>query len=104
MEFQKRKTIKLYTNLGFFINEKSGKKKPIKKETIQEENYLNAFASHPNIDVSVSRINNVGLSNLSDFSFSNIYGTAKVGIVDNLYTGISNKYVRLVIRLLRLIF
>ncbi len=35
------KNIKLYTNLGLFINEQSGKKKPIKKATIQEENYLN---------------------------------------------------------------
>lgn len=40
-----KKDIKLYTNLGLFINEQSGKKKPIKKETIQEENYLNSLNS-----------------------------------------------------------
>ena len=44
---QSKKSIKLYTNLGLFINEQSGKKKPITKETIQEENYLNSRIISP---------------------------------------------------------
>lgn len=42
-----KKNIRLYTNLGLFINEQSDKKKPIRKETIQEENYLNSIVTSP---------------------------------------------------------
>lgn len=43
-----KKSIRLFTNLGLFVNEQSGKKKPIKKETIQEENYLSSMVISPN--------------------------------------------------------
>jgi len=38
------KSIKLYTNLGLFINDISGKKNPISKKVIKQEDYLSNFS------------------------------------------------------------
>jgi len=51
-----KKSVRLYSNLGVFINEQSGKRKPIKKEDIQEEDYLNILGS---------QINNIQTSDIS---------------------------------------
>lgn len=78
-----KKKLTLYTELGSFINQQSkGKNKPIKKETIQEENRLNFVFANPaalsgqgelkslTLNESV-RINNDPLS----VRFSTIWGT-----------------------------
>lgn len=78
------KSIKLYCNFGTFINDISGKKKPVRKEIIEEENRLNLATSNgPFSKISTGAID----SNV--FKFQEIYNTGDMLTFPSVSAGIS---------------